>query len=519
MMQRGCAFVFAVAVCGWAAQALAQQTSEGTTASETQNPLSEIDWMKSVLHTPSPATPTQPQQTTEPQVATSAAIADVTVTPLGGNTAPTIGLLPATVTGLPKDLWQASNSARLSGLIEQIGVPQFPAIQDLMRLLILAEAAAPTDASTDQVFLLARIDALVRMGSLEAAFALAARAQPVTPQVFQRRMDIGLLTGQEQALCDLWRDTPGLRPQTDLRVFCLARQQDWVAASLTLDTAKALDQITPVDARLLAAFLDPEMEQTEPPKIASHQLTPLQFRVLEAIGHPRPTRGLPLPYAASDLRQNSGWKARLEAAERLGRSGALPDNQFLGIFTEKTPSASGQIWDRVEAIQRLEAAVRARDPSAVNTHLPPAMDILEPAGLLVPVARLFAETLGGLPLGPTAKSAALRLGYLSPAYETIAIEDPAPSFRKSLAQGTPQDATATTAVERAIVAGFTTPPAARAAAMIKDGHLGQAILTAVLAIEPAGDGDITGLAAGLSVLRAVGLEDYARRTALQVLLL
>ena len=47
---------------------------------------------------------------------------------------------------------------------------------------------------------------------------------------------------------------------------------------------------------------------------------------LEAIGTPLPTAPLPLAFAHSDLRHTAGWKARIEAAERLVRTGAVSAN-------------------------------------------------------------------------------------------------------------------------------------------------------------------------------------------------
>jgi len=508
MIRRSLVFAVPLALIGVAPIA----AQEATPA-----PLSSIDWMKEVLHqpvaTPKPSAPKRDETAT----ATSAAISEVTVQQLDDAPDKTIGLLASSVTGLPADLWLNSNSARLAGMIERLGTPRYPALQDLMRLLLLAETDTPKDSPSDQTLLLARIDALMAMGSIDAAYALAQRARPFTSPLLERLADGALLTGQEDEVCTLWKDTPGLAFPTALRVFCLSRAEDWLAASLTLDTGAALGQISDTDAAMLTLFLDPELASDTPPQIPSHQLTPLQYRLMEAIGNPLPTRSLPTAFAAADLRQNSGWKARLEAAERLGRVGALPDNQLLGIFTEKQPSASGQIWDRVEAMQRLDAALSARDPASVNRHLGPAIQALEPAGLLVPLARLYAQRLSGLPLTPEAKAHAQRLGYLSAQYETFASADM--PFATAIATGQTEGVVATTTTQQEVLKGFTQAPLTRDARLVKDEKLGQAILNAMFDIEQAKDGDVTHVADGLALLRAVGLEDYARRAALQVLLL
>ena len=57
-------------------------------------------------------------------------------------------------------------------------------------------------------------------------------------------------------------------------------------------------------------------------------MTPLLFRLHEAIGEPLPTGNLPRSYAVADLRDLAGWKPQLEAAERLAVTGALPANRL-----------------------------------------------------------------------------------------------------------------------------------------------------------------------------------------------
>ena len=52
-------------------------------------------------------------------------------------------------------------------------------------------------------------------------------------------------------------------------------------------------------------------------------------------------------FAQADMRDNTGWKAQLEAAERLARNGVLDPNQLLGLYTEEKAAASGGVWDRV----------------------------------------------------------------------------------------------------------------------------------------------------------------------------
>ena len=73
---------------------------------------------------------------------------------------------------------------------------------------------------------------------------------------------------------------------------------------------------------------------------------------------------------------------------------------------------------------------------------------------------------------------------------------------------------------RAIAPAFLDPvPDATATALQAEGRLGEALLTAIDRIARGVQGEPRGVADGLAFLREVGLEDVARRTALELLIL
>jgi hypothetical protein len=73
---------------------------------------------------------------------------------------------------------------------------------------------------------------------------------------------------------------------------------------------------------------------------------------------------------------------------------------------------------------------------------------------------------------------------------------------------------------RAIAPAFIAPELpADVTAMMDQGRVGEAILQAMVRIESGVRGDLVKVTEGLSVLRKLGLEDVARRTALQLMLL
>ncbi len=486
-------------------------------------PLSAIDWLSNSVMTPVAVDPLA-SSIDEPGISANASIDNVTVTPLGRPLPDAVGILPVSVTGLPNTFW---GPARPQDLVRLIGAERpdmLPAMQDLLYVVLLAELNPPESAqSSGRDVFLARVDKLLELGALEQADALLARAGPERPEIFRRWFDVALLLGNEDDLCAIMRDTPELSPTFPARVFCLARGGDWNAAALTLETGRALGFFTDEEDALVARFLDPELFEGEPPLPRPTQPSPLTFRMLEAIGEPVPTATLPLAFAVSDLRHNIGWKARIEAAERLGRTGAVRENQLLGLYTERQAAASGGVWDRVVAVQALDKALKDNDIAGIEAALPQAYERIKQAELEVPFARIFGKTLSALPLNANVRPIALTLGLLSDEYEEVAVaagEDAEFALLVAVARGMTGDLTSTDPRENAVLAGFNaTRTPARLASLTESDRLGEAVLRAMSLFTSGTRGNLDEITDALALFRSVGMEATARKAALQYLML
>lgn len=492
-----------------------------------QEPLSAIDWLRDATPVIQPReqtrTPTR-KRIDEPPVSQGAATPEVSVAPLAEVQADAVGLLPPSSTGLPANLWKGSSNATLAALIRGQDVQNLPAMQALLYTLLLAEADAPGDTGTDNAFLLARIDALIGLGAVEHAQALLDRAGPDTPALFSRWFDATLLTGEEHLACKTLMAKPHLSPSYAAQVFCTAREGSWDTAVLTLETARVLGHVDDLEDTLLARFLDPDLFEGEPVPRPPVRPRPLIFRLFGAIGEPLPTAPLPRAFSVADLRDTVGWKPRIEAAERLARTGALSENLLLGIWTERLPAASGGVWDRVEAVQRFDMALQSGDAQAVARTLSPVWSQIATSRLEDAFAKLYAARLVQIPLDGRAAELAYRIALLGPGYESAAQARgaalPTMRFLTGLAQGMPDATLATTPEEQAIAAAFadTAPPPELQAAM-QENRLGEAILEAMRLYQRAANGETKWLAQSLTAFRAIGLEDTARRAALHLLLL
>tara|TARA_R110000787_G_scaffold188261_1_gene300065 strand:- start:740 stop:1804 length:1065 start_codon:yes stop_codon:yes gene_type:complete len=349
--------------------------------------------------------------------------------------------------------------------------------------------------------------------------------------LFDLWAELSLLVGTEDTACGALSREPHLTQDMGLGIFCAARNGDWDTAALTFGSARALSLLPRQTLDVLDRFLNPDLFEESPPLPAPRSMDPLTFRLFETIGEPLPTGPLPRTYAVADLRDIAGWKSQLEAAERLTRAGALPDNRLLGLYTDRQPAASGGIWDRVRAIQRFDTALSADSADAVAKTLPDAWNEMHNNALEVSFAALFQERLAPVALSGRAAELQARVGLLSPDYEAVAASLPESlslgddtALIRAVARGEVDTTTfgipPDTALPRAIYDAFSTPrPREDWIAMARTGRLGEALLETLYALQDGARGDSLGLRDALGTLRALGLEDTARRAALQILLL
>jgi hypothetical protein len=483
-----------------------------------QEPLSAIDWLSQSVAAPPPPVPAP--------VTDNAVPGTVAVTPLDGPNVDAIGLMPPGVTGLPADLWGLGKTADIARALTVERIDALPALRQLQITLLLAEAQPPADSGGAGVLFRTRLDKLLSLGALDQAADMLGRAGTTDAELFRRHFDVALLRGTETRACTEMLAQAALAPTFPARIFCLARSGDWTAAALSLRTGTALGQVTPEGEALLARFLDPDLFEGEPAPVPPRPVTPLDWRLFEAIGEPLPTGDLPLAFAHADLSNRAGWKAQVEAAERLVRAGVIAPNQWRALWSRRDPSASGGVWDRVARLQAFEAAMDSGDPARVGAALEALWPLLEAAELEVPFAVLHGNAVATMGLPGEAGLLAMRVGYLSPAYADVAALDGAEvgtgdAFLRGLAQGNVIDIPAPGNLGRAVAPAFVADaePGPAMRRLLDERRLGEALLSAMTMIDRGVSGDLADVTEGLVLLRHVGLDDVARRTALQLMIL
>lgn len=519
-----------------------------------QEPLSANDWLSGSVQEPPSVSAWRPGDARphdarpKPRGKGGAAIESgrvepVQVTRLDGENPDRAGTLPPRLTGLPPGLWGATPAPELITQIAALPALSLPALARFERRLWLARLAPPMTERPEDIgkLFMARVDRLLSLGALDAARALLETSGAGDSESFRRRFDIALLQGDEARACEIMDATPGIAPSFPARILCLAMGGDWNAAALTFRGAQSLGLIDPETEALLEHYLDDGF--TDLPEVLTlpERPSPLTYRMHETIGQPLATIGLPLAFAQADLRANTGWKAQLEAAERLARAGSLAAPRLRVLYTERRPAASGGVWERARAVQALLAAIEAEDMAAIDRSLPETVHLMAAAGLLAPLGDMISVDLNPLALTGASARLALRLAIYTGDRDSLGVlqnwadaagtqgaEAELDRFLIAMAKGDPlpQITPASASAERAtqLAPVFT---AARAesdelappyADLDAQNRRGEALLAALSAVDQGAEGDFNRAVEGLRYMRHLGLDGEARRAAVQLIL-
>ncbi|MFN3954715.1 MAG: hypothetical protein ACK4LQ_09695 [Pararhodobacter sp.] len=517
--------------------------AQSDTAEAAQSPLSAIDWLRETMVLPEPGA--YPVSSLRDDVWFDSG--DITTRTIDATMPDSVGLFAAARVGLPRHFWAGNSASELADLVVALPTDTLPALRDLSYRILLAEFDPPgitlagsggdVPPGAASPLLLARLDKLMEFGAIDQAAALLDTLGPIDPGLQQRRFEIALLLGEEQAACrDLLRRDPEQSVEPVL-IFCQARHGDWHGAERRLERAREAGTLGPLYEPLLTRFLDAD-DHLHSDDVADSivlraqaQLSPLSWRLLEAIGEPVATFGLPVAFAHADLRGTIGWRAQLEAAERLVRTGALPPNRLLGLYTERSAAASGGIWERVRAVQALDAALERNDPGAIGAALLRAWPQIVAGELELAFTQIYSDILQGAGLEGPAAALAFEIGLLSERYENVALTrqegagtiplSPREAFLIAVARGLAPDPAAAegNSAKMAVAEAFAEDPALPEStlARLQQGRVGEQVLITLNRMGGAADPRVQ--AEELATLRYLGLEDIARRAALQSLLL
>ena len=444
---------------------------------------------------------------------------DIQVSTLNSSEYQSIGLLPIYVTGIPTTIWRNSSFDDLEYSFKTMPIFSYSPIQELVYSLLLAEARPPLNEPSRYAFLEVRLEKLLSYGAVDPAIALIERASPVPERMIPLLFDISLLSSNNFPICDpVFQNTDNRDLQAEL-IYCYAHKGDWLTAHLILKTEEVLGDLSAYEVSLLDRYLEVDFNVDlnallPPPKT----ITPLEYRLYEAIGEPIPAEYLPIQYSQSDLSGENGWRAQVIAAERLSSTGAIPENQILGIYTNHSPGASGGIWERVKVVNDLDSALDGKEN--FEESFQDAWKVFKQTNQLTVFAKLFGLRVFEENLSPKSKKIAANLLLLTNNFKLTEGYWDSSDIRFGLTTGDFSQVKVSDETEKIILQIFTEPSMPFLVEQkLNQGKLGEVILNALLQFEMGIEGNLKDLSESLSTLNLIGLETTARRAALTHLVL
>ncbi len=485
---------------------------------ERDDPLSAIDWLSNSVDAP----PLQAPVVNGP----SANLPDeIQVAPLDAAVPDQLGTKDAAALGVPVAIWGKSTVGDLVQDLAalELGRDAPPSIRTFLTDLLQARLDPPIDAGIDDRFFLARIDTLLALGHLESAENLLGQTSRIDPRYFRRSFDIALLTGEETTACQVIDKSPELSPTYPARIFCLARLAQFDVAALTLGNAETLGILTPDEDALLRIFLDPELFEDEPVPAAPRVPTPLEYRLFEAVGERIPTDQLPVAFATADLSETVGWKTRLRAAERLAATGAVTFDDLLVVYNERSPAASGGVWDRVRAIRALEETLRRNADAQLQSELGETWRLVADMGYQSAFADWIVPKLDGKALTGSGAAVAFEIALFAKRPDLasqFAKETEQDRFLLDMVNGVSRPAPPGDAFASAILRGLSSIEAGGGyAPLLKEARTGEVVLRALAALAEGASGNPETTVQALTALRQIGLNDLARQIAVELILI
>ena len=298
-----------------------------------------------------------------------------------------VDLLPAPVKGTSPEVWDGSSRESLAEAMRQIRLTPVRSANLLLRELL----STPADASATPLAS-ERADALLRMGALPEALAAAHAATEPNAAILDNITRAALLYGHNAAPCSHTRIDVSLVPLPGAAgVFCEAVHGSPDIAFVRLELERELGDITPLEAGLLDAVIQPELAEFAPRPNADENLGDLAAGLVGFLGMPFPegfVANAPVRQLWRFLDENREPSGdRLRAMARLEATGLLDTVSFRTAILRGEPDPGDEIgvWTAL-----LLQMADTRDPALFGRLVEASLKLGRRQGREALAARLVA---------------------------------------------------------------------------------------------------------------------------------
>lgn len=340
---------------------------------------------------------------------------DIGATSLAAPSVDAAGLANASALGLSNEMWQGTSGEDAIAMLEGAVPSRYNSVNQLLRRALVASATPPDNADG---LLAARAEALIRFGAAEQAASLSSAGGLATDdRLAEVAASAALIVGREEALCTqvAGEERAGQRFWDTVRAYCLANSDDPLA-SVAIGAMTELGRIDPENVLMLEAIVDEALSDFVVIPAASTLDAP-RIAMLRRLGRASAVvERAPLPMIAGLFAlESTGARGALIAAEKLEAAGAIPTDVLRDLYadlaseTDETPlgiraKAIRDVLAKPSAVALGESLMRAAREGGVG-------GFAQAARVLAPTAsKLPPASAGGLGAAGYAIRDALLLG-------------------------------------------------------------------------------------------------------------
>ena len=231
------------------------------------------------------------------------------------------------------------------------------------------------------------------MGALDEAETMVLQVPEMDSNLFKRWISISFLTGRIRKLCETLMRNSGLTQNFSVRIICLKNLDDWDAAALTLSTASNLEMFDPNREKFLIHYLDPKLVPITKLSTNTVKLDEIDDFIINSSNQISNFKFNELHYLYMILKNSSGSKNKIQAAEELAIKKSINASSLFDIYRNTNVDGSVKFWRRIIAIKNLDLTLKRNNNKSVNIAVTKAIKEMFLGNLLTLFATEYADKL------------------------------------------------------------------------------------------------------------------------------
>lgn len=319
-------------------------------------------------------------------------IESVLISDLGVTSLNSIGIVSAGDLEIPREIWEDSNEDTLVGLLSNFPYINFLEGKIFLRKLLIMEASPPKSTNEKNKFLVERLRNLLELGALEEVDIILKLANPNSDSLLKLWEANAFLSARTDDFCDKILSNTNIETSIEVKVICLASENEWDAANFVLNSASVLNKLDTIMQDLLTLYLEPEFE-TSANLSETGKLTPVSSYLREFSSIEFSKENLSIKYFFQDLNNKYDIKKRFRAKIKYVEAGMIPFSQILDELDKARSTYDLQYNSNHEGFSQGSRSKTSNQLKDLQKYILRLSYTYEEPNIFIPFLKYFAEDI------------------------------------------------------------------------------------------------------------------------------